>query len=178
MRGRARAAGVIYVRPMRHTPSRVRRAALAVTAAVALSACGTPATPAGSASGATRAERFVPVASVDEIMEAVVIPSSQALFDAVVYVNGEVERAPTSDQDWHALQMHALAVAEAGNLLLVPPRVKDADDWIAASNAMTRAGAAAAGAAKTKDLEGLLKAGSDLYSACTACHRTYLPAEP
>jgi hypothetical protein len=157
---------------MRRTPSRAGRVALTLAAAASLSACGAPAPPA------TRADRFVPVASVDEIMEAVVIPSSQALFDAVVYVNGEVERAPTSDQDWHALQMHALAVAEAGNLLLMAPRAKDGDDWAAAANAMTRAGAAASDAVKGQDLEALLKAGSALYSSCTACHRAYVPAEP
>src|SRR5262245_24651274 len=100
---------------MLRTSPRIYRVALTVAAVVTVSACGTP--PA-----ATRADRFVPIASVDEIMEAVVIPSSQAVFDAVVYSNGEVERAPTSEQDWHTLQMHALAVAEAGNLLLMAPR--------------------------------------------------------
>jgi cytochrome c556 len=160
---------------MRPTSSRLWRAALLVAAAASLNACGTRDTPP---SGVTRADLFTPVASVDEIMEALVIPSSQAVFDAVVYVNGAVERAPTSDQDWQTLKLHALAVAEAGNLLLMAPRVKEADDWRAAANAMTRAGAAASDAAKSKDLDGLLKAGSDLYSSCTACHRTYLPAGP
>ncbi len=137
---------------------------------VALASCGTP-TPA-------RADRFVPVASVDEIMDALVIPSSQAVFDAVVYDNGEATRVPASDQDWYALQMHALAVAEAGNLLLMSPRAKEGADWADAANAMTRAGAAAAAATRTHDIDGVLKAGSELYSSCTACHRTYLPAEP
>jgi cytochrome c556 len=158
---------------MRRTPSpRAWYVALAFAAAASLSACGEPAPPA------SRTDRFVPVASVDGIMDALVIPSSQALFDAVVYVNGEVERAPASDQDWHALQMHALAVAEAGNLLLMPPRAKDGAVWADAANAMTRAAAAASDAAVRHDLDGVLKAGSDLYTSCTDCHRTYLPAEP
>ena len=54
------------------------------------------------------------VATVDQVMDAIVIPSSQALFDAVVYENGELVQSPKNDDDWFRLQMHALAVAEAG----------------------------------------------------------------
>lgn len=161
---------MVYVPVMRYSENRARWVAVLLACSVAVAACGTPAP--------TRPERFMPVATVDEIMDGLVIPSSQALFDAVVYDNGVPTRAPASDQDWHALQMHALAVAEAANLLLVPPRAKEGDGWAEAANAMTRAGAAAAEAARAHDVEGLLKAGSDLYASCTACHRTYLPAEP
>ncbi len=138
--------------------------------AVAPTACGTP--------PPSRPDLFTPVATVGQVMDAIVIPSSQAVFDAVVYVNGEPTRAPRSDDDWHALQMHALAVAEAGNLLLIAPRVKAEPAWTDAAAAMTRAAASAARAAEGKNVERVLTAGTALYATCTACHRAYLQDLP
>jgi hypothetical protein len=71
---------------------------------------------------------FKPVATVDEVMDAIVIPSSQAIFDAVVYSNGELVAAPKTDEEWFGLRMRALAVAEAGNLLMMSSRAKDTDE--------------------------------------------------
>jgi hypothetical protein len=110
-------------------------------------------------------------------MDAIVIPSSQAIFDAVVYDNGVLVQAPKADDDWFGLQMHALAVAEAGNLLLMPPRAKDAGDWQTMSHAMTDAAVKVARAAEAKDVDGLLATGGEMYAACTGCHRKYLPMD-
>ena len=63
-----------------------------------------------------------PPLRADQLMDAIIIPSSQRVFDAVVYVNGQLEQSPKSDDDWFQIQMSALAVAEAGNLLMLPPR--------------------------------------------------------
>src|SRR5688500_16860447 len=73
-------------------------------------------------SPAPQAAAYQPVGTVDHVMDAIVIPSSDAIFDAVIYENGELVRAPKVDDDWFRVQMHAVAVAEAGNLLLMPPR--------------------------------------------------------
>ena len=81
-------------------------------------------------------------------MDAIVIPASQRVFDAVVYVNGELQQAPKNDDDWFAVQMQALAVAEAGNLLMMAPRAKDAGDWMTFSRAMTDSAYRVAQAAK------------------------------
>ena len=136
------------------------------TAALASVQCGNGAAPA-----------FQPVATVDQVMDAIVIPSSQAIFDAVVYSNGELTASPKTDDDWFAVQMQALAVAEAGNLLLIPPRAKDAEDWSTFSRAMNDAAVIVAKAAEAKDLDGLLDAGGKLYTTCTTCHAKYLEME-
>jgi hypothetical protein len=117
---------------------------------------------------------FRAVATVDEVMDAIIIPSSQALFDAVVYSNGELIQAPKTDEDWYTLRLHALAAAEGGNLLLLPPRARDSNDWVKYSRALTDASVTAAEAAEAKDIEGLLTSGSEIYGACTACHAKYL----
>ncbi len=116
-----------------------------------------------------------PVATIDQVMDAIVIPSSQALFDAVVYDNGVLVQAPATDDDWFQLQMHAVAVAEAGNLLQMPPRARDAGDWAAMSRALTDAAAAVGQAAEAKNIEELLRTGGAMYTTCTACHRQYVP---
>ena len=126
----------------------------------------------GAAAGAAGLK---PVATVDQIMDAIVIPSSQALFDAVVYDNGVLVQAPAGDDDWFRLQMQAVAVAEAGNLLQLPPRAKDDGDWAAMSRALTDAAAAVGQAAEAKDIEELLRTGGVMYTTCAACHRKYVP---
>lgn len=127
--------------------------------------------------GAAGTAQFTPAATVDQVMDAMVIPSSQAIFDAVVYENGELVSAPKTDDDWFRVQMQAFAVAEAGNLLLIPPRAKDTGEWAAFSRALTEAGVAVTKAAEAKDLERMLSTGSDLYRACVNCHARYLPEE-
>jgi hypothetical protein len=110
-------------------------------------------------------------------MDAIIIPGSQAVFDAVVYSNGELVQAPKTDDDWFRIRMQALAVAEAGNLLLMPPRSKDGE-WDALSQAMTERAAVVANAAEAKSVDQLLAAGGELYTTCTACHAKYLMEQP
>jgi hypothetical protein len=145
------------------------RFAFLITAAAGLSHCG-------GAAG-EQAVEYRPVATIDQVMDAIVIPSSQAVFDAVIYDNGVLTQAPKVDDDWFALQMHALAIAEAGNLLLMPPRAKDTGDWQTMSRALTETAVKVAEAAAAKDIDGVLATGGEMYAACTACHRKYLPEE-
>jgi hypothetical protein len=134
-------------------------------------ACGA----AGCGRGVAQSpEPFRPVASVDEVMDGIVIPSSQAVFDAVVYSNGELVESPRTDDDWFALRIHALAVAEAGNLLLMPPRAKDTGDWSKFSRAMIDSAFEVARAAEAKDIERVLQTGVTMYTACTGCHAKYI----
>lgn len=120
---------------------------------------------------------FTPVATVDQVMDSIIIPSSQAIFDAVVYENGELVASPKTDDDWFALQMQAFALAEAGNLLLIPPRAPDTGDWATFSRALTTAAVEITKAAEAKDVDRMLSTGSDMYRACVNCHAKYLPEE-
>jgi hypothetical protein len=145
---------------------RLRVPLVGLLAIGAISGCGAP---AGSDRMAYR-----PVATVDQVMDGIVIPSSQAIFDAVVYENGQLTQAPRSDDEWFRLQMQALAVAEAGNLLMMPGRAKDSNDWPTFARAMVDAGEAAAHAAESQDIERLLRTGGELYRTCAACHEKFL----
>ena len=126
--------------------------------------------------GVTDRPPFKPVATVDEVMDAIVIPSSQAIFDAVVYSNGELTAAPETDEDWATLRIHALGVAEAANLLMLPPRARDNGDWMKMATALNESAVTVAEAAQSKDLDALLKTGGEMYNACTQCHEKYVMA--
>lgn len=144
--------------------------AIVLASSMLLTHCGGSAAPAAS-----QALPFKPVATIDQVMDSIVVPSSQAVFDSVVYSNGELVQSPKSEDDWNSVRMSAIAVAEAGNLLLMPSRMKDNGDWVKFSLAMTERAAVVANAAEAKNVDQLLQTGGELYSTCTACHAKYLP---
>jgi hypothetical protein len=64
-------------------------------------------------------------ATVREIMQSVVAPSAQGLWDAVGTVSnakGTVDLEPKTDAEWAAVRRQAIALVESTNLLLVPGR--------------------------------------------------------
>jgi hypothetical protein len=116
---------------------------------------------------------FKPVGTVMQVMEGIVFPSSEVVFDAAVWSNGALEGAPATEEDWHHVEDSALTVAEAGNLLMMSPRAKDADQWMKNAAALNAAGTIAFKAAEARDVEALFNAGSEMYAACANCHRQY-----
>ena len=109
-----------------------------------------------------------------DIMDGIVIPYSQAIFDAVAYENGKLTRAPRNDDEWHRLYVQAVAVAEAGNLLMIDGRAKDQREWIALAHEMSIKAAAVAKGANLNNVDRVLEAGGELYETCTACHAKYV----
>jgi hypothetical protein len=166
---------------MRNRSSRLLGAAAVVFAGALAAQCGGGGGAAGEAQPQPAAPagqpEFKPVATVDEVMDAIVIPSSQAIFDAVVYSNGELVSSPQTDDDWFNLRIHALGVAEAGNLLMMSPRAKDGGDWMKMSRDLNDQAMVVADAAQKKDMDLFLKAGGAMYNSCTTCHEKYIPAE-
>ena len=160
---------------MRTRPWRfLATASLLFVSALALQQCGS--TPA--AEGESGPPPFKPVATVDQVMDGIVVPNSEAIWDAVVYTNGELVTAPKTDDDWYNLQMNAYAMAEAGNLLMMAPRAIDDSDWMKFSVALVDQSRAAVRAAEAKDVQQLLVAGGDVYTVCTDCHRQYVTPDP
>ena len=146
--------------------------ALTTLAVIAATALGTMSCSRGQAQSSSQ---YRAVATVDDIMDGIVIPASETIFDAVVYANGELVQSPKTDDDWVRVRVSAMAVAESGNLLMMPPRATDAGEWAAFSRAMTDAAVKVADAAEAKDLEGVLRTGGEMYTACAGCHEKYLP---
>jgi hypothetical protein len=138
-----------------------------VAAALLTLACGRSSADPGTG--------FTSVATTRDLMDGIVVPYSQTIFQSIAYENGQLTRAPRNDDDWHQLSVRAASLGEVGNLLMVGPRRKDDGDWVAIAHRFTLAAGAVAKAANDKDIDRTLLAGGDLYDTCTECHRKYLP---
>ena len=108
-----------------------------------------------------------PVATVEEIMKTMTIPFSNAVFEA----GGD---APKDDKSWEAVRGQAVALAEAGNLLMLGTRAKDSAAWMKFSRAQVDAAEAAAKAAAAKNADQLSAASDALYETCSGCHKVYM----
>jgi len=112
-----------------------------------------------------QAPAFQPVASVLQLMEAVVVPSSEALFDVG-------DNPPKDDKAWVTLRNNAVILAESGNLLMMRP--KDNGDWMKYSRMLVDAGAFAVKAAEAKDLGKFDEVADQATRACEMCHDQYV----
>ena len=118
---------------------------------------------------AVLAGEFEPGFGVTDVMDAMVVPASDALFGV-----GRAE--PDSEQAWIALRHQAVILGEAGRGLAEPGRSRG-EDWDAWSVAMSDAAESAARAIDARDVDAVLFAGGDIIESCTGCHRVYLPLD-
>lgn len=144
-----------------------------------------------------------PIASIQEIMQSIVDPSGDALWESVETVTtkeGTVEKQPRTDEEWRAVRHHAIALVEGANLLLVAgrqvshagkqledahvpgilsaPEIQKAIDakpaaFHQAAAKLRDAGAEALAAIDAKDVHRLLSAGEKIDHACESCHKSY-----
>ena len=110
---------------------------------------------------------YKPVADVRQVMTAITIPSSTAIF-------GAASETPKDDSDWDRVHNNALALAESGNLLIMPGRAVDSDVWVKEAQAMTDAAMLAVKAAEAKNADGMIDAGDKIYATCESCHMKYM----
>jgi len=111
---------------------------------------------------------FQPVATVSQIMLAITYPYS----DALLYIE---RKPPQTDNEWNALTSQALMLAESGNLLMMPGRARDQEDWMKDSRLLVEAGIAAVKATRAKDVQAVVALNDQIVTACTTCHTAYHP---
>jgi hypothetical protein len=122
---------------------------------------------------------FQTVASTKELMNAVLDPAVDVIWDAVGYVvtsEGTFEKKPESDDDWAALRTAGIQLAESGNLLMIGNRSGGSPEWIAQSQALIDQSKRVIQAIDRKDKDALFTIGGDIYDVCTNCHRQFSPA--
>lgn len=115
--------------------------------------------------------------TMQQVMGWVIDPSADAVWDSVgtiISYEGRKEIAPHTDEEWIAVRNHAAIVAESANLLMIPGRAFNQEDWMAKARALADAAAVAIQAAEVKDPEALFDAGGEIYQACSNCHAKYL----
>lgn len=150
---------------------------------------------------ATSVTPFKPTATLQDIMLSIIDPNIDYVWNAVSSVStasGTEERRPQTDEDWKLLRQHALAVAEAGNLLLIenrPIAAQDAntssggaelnsqeiqklitanrEEYVQRAYALHDAAELLLVAIDKKNVEELEKAGGDVEHACEQCHSQF-----
>lgn len=119
---------------------------------------------------------FETVADTRQLMASILEPAAEVYWDAVGTVideKGTHEFAPTTEEEWAAVRNSAFVIAEAGNLLMMPGRLRDTGEWARLSRAMMDAGRLAIKAAEAKDKVAVFDVGAQLYDSCTNCHAKY-----
>src|SRR5678816_3453838 len=97
--------------------------ALFVVAAVVAACRAAPAPPAQAAQPA--APTFQATSTIRELMQSMVAPSAQGLWDSVGRISdakGTRDLEPRSAEEWAAVRRHAVSLMESTNLLLIPGR--------------------------------------------------------
>ena len=110
-------------------------------------------------------------------MDEVIEPAANVYWDAVGTISdahGTVERAPKTTAEWNAVRNAATVVAESGNLLMMDPRARNRDEWMALSRALVDVGERARAVAESRDTKAVFDVGADMYQACVNCHAIYL----
>jgi hypothetical protein len=113
-----------------------------------------------------QAPTYQNVGNMSQLMIDIIYPTSDALF--------YIERSPPKTEvEWNAIRNQALMLAESGNLLLMPGRARDQDEWVKDTKLMIDAGTAAFRAAQKKDMAAILALSDDLSNSCIKCHLKY-----
>ena len=123
---------------------------------------------------------YKPVASVEELMEGTVQPAAEVFWGSVsttISAAGIEEKFPKTDEEWEAVWGGAMTIAESGNLLMMPSRMREDAEWTRLSTALVDIGVEAAKAARTRNPETVLEVGERVYNVCTECHMKFIPME-
>jgi hypothetical protein len=108
-------------------------------------------------------------ATMKQLMLDLIHPASN---DILLAVN---RGGPKNDSEWVAVRRSALTLEESGNLLTMPGRARDQDQWVKDAKMLADVGSAAYMAAQAKDLTALSPLTEALDASCTTCHKHYRP---
>jgi hypothetical protein len=143
------------------------------------------------------------MASIQELMDAVIDPSADALWDSVSITTtkkGTAFHQPHSDEEWQEARRHAIALIEGTNLLVMDGRrlvapgspvldqgtsgVLSAEEgqkkfdaqhptFVQFAKALREAGTQMLTAIDKKDAAGMMNAGAAMDGICESCHLTF-----
>lgn len=145
------------------------------------------------------APAFQAHATIHELMEHMVDPAADGVWDAVAVISNEAgveKREPRTPEEWQAVRGHAMMLLEAMNLLLIegrrvaapgaeahfgehPPAQIEAmikenrPAFIGFTEGVRQTTLQALAAIDKQDVQGLVVAGGHLDEACEACHISF-----
>jgi len=122
---------------------------------------------------------FHETADTKQLMTSVIEPAAEVYWDSVGIImdidEGTREIRPRSEDEWNAVRDAAFVVAESGNLLLLPGRLRGDGPWVDLVAEFSKAGRVALAAAQARDATAVFDAGGELYLACSRCHEAFAP---
>jgi hypothetical protein len=147
------------------------------------------------------AEQDSRTATIRDIMDSMIDPSADALWESVASYIGEnrvEENAPRNDEEWRRLRSKAITLLEGANLLLVPGRRvakpgensknpetelppaqiemlirQDSEAWMTLVYGLRDSVVPLLKAIERRDAQGLLSGGHAINMACESCHQKY-----
>lgn len=152
---------------------------------------------------APTAPPFQVKASIQELMDAIIDPAADALWDSVSItetVKGTVFHQPKTDEEWKEARRHAISLIEGTNLLmmdgrkLVAPGSPVLDEgtsgvlgsaegqklfdskhatFVEFAHALRNAGELMLASIDKKDATGMMNAGAAMDGVCESCHLTF-----
>src|ERR1051325_6030746 len=172
--------------------------AVVLSAVCLLAACSTPAADEPPPPAATP---YHPVASIREVMNSVIDPNVDVVWNAVktdIDHGKQIEHAPANDEEWAAVRHSAMTVSEGANLLMMPGRAvappgagslspgielapdqvralidKSPGGWNQFARALQDSLQPALAAIDKKDSLALFEAGDKIGEVCESCHQVF-----
>jgi len=80
----------------------------------------------GCSQSAPRGPELATTATIKDLMDAMVDPSAEYLFDNIVEIvdeTGIIDKTPKNDDEWKEVRRRAVMLVEAPNLLVAPGRI-------------------------------------------------------
>lgn len=149
----------------------------------------------------TNASNFKPLATVQEIMQSIVDPNVDPIWNSistVVSAEGAVEKRPETDEEWDTLRKHAISLREVPNLLVIEGRdvahshantstheselqaeaiqaliIAQWPQFTQRANALRDAANLAVEAIDAKNVDRLEEVGGIIEHACEGCHSQF-----
>lgn len=146
--------------------TKIMRCMLLLTLALTISGCAPEPPP------------FDEVADVNQLMLTVIDPAADiywASVGTIMDLDGTEEIAPTTPAEWEVVRNAAMIIAESGNLLLMPGRAQEGEQWTELAQALITSGRQALAAAEARDPAAVFVAGGDVYLVCSECHAAFAP---
>ena len=157
--------------------------------------------PAPAQAPAPAAPPYNPVASIREVMNSVIDPNVDVVWNAVktdIDHGKQIEHAPANDEEWAAVRHSAMTVSEGANLLMMPGRAvappgagslspgielapdqvralidKSPSGWNQFARALQDSLQPALAAIDKKDSLALFEAGDKIDEVCESCHQVF-----
>lgn len=156
---------------------------------------------AGCSRSTPPAPGLAPTATIKDLMDAMVDPNAEYLFDNIVEIvdeTGIIDKTPKTDEEWKEVRRRALMLVEAPNLLVAPGRIVakpgekaeypeveldadqiqklidgDRDAFVRRARRLQDAATLALKAIDARDKKELFARLGDVDKACESCHLHY-----